>query len=174
MRGNNASPGKLITGISPQIENNPNVLLGDTANWVQISGIYTATGGEQYITIGNFYSDSLTNIVSVSGSMNETYYYIDSVFVIPLDNTVGCGSVGINEVSANNIAVYPNPASSQLTFDLPANENIISVKVFNTMGQLCNAELDKNVLDITKLPQGIYMAEVQTQNRLMNVRFVKE
>ena len=170
----NSLIGRVIPNIIPQIENNPNILLDDTANWMKISGVYTATGGEQYITIGGFYPDSLTNIVSVSGFLTGAYYYLDSVFVIPLDNTAGCGSVGINEVSANNIAVYPNPASSQLTFDLPANENIISVKVFNTMGQLCNAELDKNVLGITKLPQGIYMAEVQTQNRLMNVRFVKE
>ena len=149
-------------------------MLNDTANWVEISGIYTATGGEQYITIGNFYPDSLINIASSGNTYTSAYYYIDSVFVIPLDNTAGCGSVGINEVNENTIAVYPNPASSALTLSLSANENIISVKVFNTMGQLCNVYLDKNVLDITKLPQGIYMAEVQTQNRLMNVRFVKE
>ena len=39
----------------PQIESNQSLFLGDTAGWLKISGVYEAQGGEQYITLGNFY-----------------------------------------------------------------------------------------------------------------------
>ncbi len=50
-----------ITGIgygflpySPQINNTPGIFMNDTINWMNITGIYTAIGGEDYITIRNF------------------------------------------------------------------------------------------------------------------------
>jgi len=56
----------------------------DTLNWILISGSYTALGGEKYITIGNFNSDSNTStaVVNPTGSGGtEAYYYIDDVYV---------------------------------------------------------------------------------------------
>jgi len=36
-------------------------IVSDTANWTLITSQYTALGGEQYIMLGNFYPDNLTN-----------------------------------------------------------------------------------------------------------------
>ena len=55
-------------------------------NWVKISGIYTAHGGEQYITIGNFKLDTQTDTLRVNTLGDYTAYYIDDVSVIPLDS----------------------------------------------------------------------------------------
>jgi len=46
----------------------------DTINWFKISNSFIATGGEQYITIGNF--DSIINWIS-----SQVYVYIDDVSV---------------------------------------------------------------------------------------------
>lgn len=61
--------------------NNP--VISDSLNWIEISGIYQANGGEQYVTIGNFNSDSNTDTLN-DGNFNYSgaYYYIDDVSVI--------------------------------------------------------------------------------------------
>lgn len=72
--------------ISPQIENRNSNILKDTANWVQITGQYKAKGGEQFIIIGNFKIDVKTNAVSYFNNNVNSYYFIDDVSVIPIEN----------------------------------------------------------------------------------------
>lgn len=68
----------------PQIENDTANPLANKTGWTKISGTYTATGGEEYITIGNFKPDSLADTASVAGGTSfSAYYYIDDVSVIP-------------------------------------------------------------------------------------------
>lgn len=83
---------------APQINNAGSNIIADKLNWTLIWGIYIANGGEQYITIGNFYDDSNTDTLFVGGSTNmihkESYYYIDDVSVsliedsLPSENTI--------------------------------------------------------------------------------------
>ena len=86
-----ASPGPfsnvLHINVQPQIENTSSAL-NDTTNWRRVWGTFMATGGEQYITIGNFRSDSLTTITQpgTSGSFGA-YYFVDDVSVIAQSST---------------------------------------------------------------------------------------
>ncbi len=58
--------------------------LSDTANWVHVYDYYTAVGGEQYITIGNFYTDDDTSgDPACTNTPPFSYYFIDDVAVIP-------------------------------------------------------------------------------------------
>ena len=70
----------------PQIEQFGNPCITDTANWVRVGGIYTAHGGEQFITIGNFTDDAHTDTLKVQTSFGYSGYNIDDVSVIPLDS----------------------------------------------------------------------------------------
>jgi gliding motility-associated-like protein len=74
--------------VTPQFENSSTFFLTDTLEWIQISGIYTASGGEQYLTIGNFRGNLLTpHLITNSGFINyATYIYIDDVSVIECDD----------------------------------------------------------------------------------------
>ena len=78
----NACPNSPLINQTPQL-----VMCGpaimDTVNWVPITWIYTATGGEQYFTIGNFNNDNNTNRVSHDcGSFNPyIYYYIEDASI---------------------------------------------------------------------------------------------
>ncbi len=77
------SASSLVLAFTPQI-NEPSIVT-DTVNWILISGVYTATGGEQYITIGNFFDDASTsNSINLSTSFFSTFYLIDDVSVIPV------------------------------------------------------------------------------------------
>ncbi len=77
-----------IIPANPQIYNYGNPIITDTTNWVKVSGIYKAQGGEQYITLGNFKPTSQTNYIisKPGGSLFTAGYFIDDVSVIPLDS----------------------------------------------------------------------------------------
>lgn len=68
--------------LTPQVESPANTYLTDTVNWMLISGTFTAAGGEDHITIGNFHDDATTNFQLGPGNWpGGTYYFIDDVSV---------------------------------------------------------------------------------------------
>lgn len=70
------------TSFTPQIYLVNNPIVKDTLKWIEIGGIYTAAGGENYITIGNFKNDVNTDTVRTNnGTINAAYYFIDDVSV---------------------------------------------------------------------------------------------
>ncbi len=75
---------------NPQIVGYGNPIVTDTMGWVKISGIFTAQGGEQYLTLGNFKLASQTQYALSQPFSNPGYdgaaYYVDDVSVIPLDS----------------------------------------------------------------------------------------
>jgi Secretion system C-terminal sorting domain len=77
----------IYTFVKPQVQ--CSFLINDTTNWMKVQGVFTANGTEEYITIGNFLSDSATwqvnNGFGVSGNGQEIN--IDNVSLIPLDIT---------------------------------------------------------------------------------------
>lgn len=75
----------FVLPCQPQIENTQGNIIYDSTNWVLISGTYTASGGEKFLTIGNFYPDSLTQADSMGGPNIFAYYYIDDVRVYCCD-----------------------------------------------------------------------------------------
>lgn len=86
--------------LTPQIQNPPGNVLSDTANWMQVKGTYTASGGERCIVIGNFSSYADQSMYPILGDTINfaTYYYIDDVCVFDMtgmqtahDTTI-CGS----------------------------------------------------------------------------------
>ena len=81
------TPSWVIAG-NPQVYNYHNPVIKDTQNWVKISAVFLAQGGEQYITIGNFRPDNETTIDTTinPGGLNWAVYALDDVFVTPLDN----------------------------------------------------------------------------------------
>jgi gliding motility-associated-like protein len=80
----NGSNDGALTYFIPQITNPSTNFILDKTNWVPITGEYTAVGGEQFITIGNFNTDANTITKPAQGGTQQwAYYYIDDVFVIP-------------------------------------------------------------------------------------------
>jgi OOP family OmpA-OmpF porin len=78
--------GKKTLSVIPQIQVPKGYLLQDDTDWMEISEIYIATGGEQYLTFGNFKFDSELNVkyrnISVEKprhAWDYAYYYLDHV-----------------------------------------------------------------------------------------------
>ena len=76
----------------------------------------------------------------------------------------------IENVYADNISVFPNPARTTIT--IKSSETINSVSIWTTTGELIyqttNRSLSNNiiVLDTSELIQGIYLVRIETKERM--------
>ncbi len=167
----------LVLQYVPQIEST--TFLDDTLNWMQVRGFYTALGGEEYITIGNFRTDSLTDTIHVGGSnYNGAYYLIEDVRVQKLPNCDTTVSVNEAVKKEDDFKVYPNPATSTITIESTKTE-AQSIKIVDVLGREViestkNEVLSIKNIDVSQLPSGMYIIQLQSKNGVVSKKFVKE
>jgi len=168
-----------IDYVAPQIENSVWNILNDKTNWMKIFGVFTAQGGEKFMTIGNFHKPSNTNYIVVGGTNmlpNYAYYYIDDISVTACDTTW----IGINEVvkKEENFSVYPNPASSIITIESKKYQDL-SIRIVDVLGREVIESTKYEVLgikniDVSHLPSGMYIIQLQNKTGVVSKKFVKE
>ena len=73
----NQSQNNILSQYSPQVRSR--TIWNDTLNWTKVSELFKASGGEKYITIGNFTDDENTN-----NNDELIYYLLDKVSVSPV------------------------------------------------------------------------------------------
>lgn len=94
----------LVLNLSSDIGTFGSGYINDTLNWIKISGIYTASGNERAITIGNFKDDSSTDtIINSMGTYPGSYNFIDDVSIIPIDSIPG----GLPAFAGNDLNIAP-------------------------------------------------------------------
>ena len=90
----NCGPHMFLLNDPPDIHTPAGLFITDTVNWTLVSGIYTATGGEQWLTIGRFYSDPLNFIVinavvpDIDLAGSTCYMLVDDVCVTDMASPV--------------------------------------------------------------------------------------
>lgn len=125
-----------MVNLSPQIYNTTGIMY-DSINWLKIENIYTAVGGEKFITIGNFYDNLTTQSDSITTNTNQYwlsrgYYLLDNVYIIPYDENI---SIQTPETSCKGqtISLKANGASiySWYINDVwYSKDSIISLELF--------------------------------------------
>ncbi len=164
-----------VISLVPQIANSNSSVLSDKINWMKIFGVFTAQGGEKFMTIGNFLSPANTVVQNVGGSVPFAYYYIDDIFVTACDTTW----IGVNEiVNQNDFTIYPNPASTTITIE-SIKHQVQSIRIMDVLGREVfrsskNDVLSTKNIDVSQLLSGIYILQVQTEKGILNKKFVKE
>jgi hypothetical protein len=155
---------------TPQIMNAPGNVLNDSLNWTQISGTYTAVGGEQYITIGSFIPDAQLTIINRGGTYPFTSYAIDDVWVIPDSLMMGTNNAE-NKLSIN---VFPDPASDFLNVTMN-NSKQSELTIYNSLGEIMVNEkivAGKNEIDISNFAEGIYFVNVHDGEKTWNKKII--
>lgn len=146
----------------------------------------TETGLLNYYTLNQGLGAVATDVVNgIDGTLTNmsvaTAWSTSSAFVCAANNlqlsqtaTVTVGAVGVNEYSNNNqITIYPNPATSQLT--LNTTEQINSVNIIDITGKTVKTIVpNSNTIDVSELVKGIYFLQVQTDKGIANSKFIKE
>ncbi|MFI5218924.1 MAG: T9SS type A sorting domain-containing protein [Bacteroidia bacterium] len=161
----------LITGFHthdtlpfvPQLKLNSGFIT-DTLNWTLLSGNYFATGGESYMTIGNFNSNANTNL---SPGWGIIYFFIDDVSLTDI--------TGINEHNPQTeIIIYPNPAGEELNVQCSMfNVQEKEIKIYDVMGkEVLKSEINfqSSTFNIQSLKSGMYFIEINGVRK----KFVKK
>ena len=112
---------------------------GDTTSWYPLQTVYTAVGGEEFLTIGNLYNPDSTTFISTNTvfpfpiNASVSYMFIDDVFVIPLEEpaTYNClagacidpqdgsglyDSLATCQAACNATAIEENNTTKQLLY----------------------------------------------------------
>ncbi|HRN95689.1 MAG TPA: T9SS type A sorting domain-containing protein, partial [Chitinophagales bacterium] len=162
--------------ITARVHDSNNSGNGQTySNDVQFS--YKVNGGSWSGT----YDDVMGSQIGVQGGGTVTFFVADyfqgTVGSYLLDLQISRGAnVGINEVSKDEISVYPNPASNKLFVNTTQNDGDYTLKIFNTTGAQVfekNSAFNSNKIevDISTLAQGIYNLQLQGKSGISNTKF---
>ncbi len=118
---------------------------------------------------------------------SEYQYTYDGPFTVTLTarNSAGCEcqstrilnvlNLGVDDVAAAGIRVYPNPASGMLNIDLPVTGSKMSVSLLDATGRLVMADqlyAAQNKLHVDKLPAGLYQVIVTVDGVSTTTRVV--
>lgn len=93
--------------------NNDQKFFNARFNWTEIGGTFVASGGEKFLTIGNFYSNADTKSERVKKDSRvktkiiaAAYYYIDDVSVVLLGDDEKCDCVETEEGDDFSSMIY--------------------------------------------------------------------
>lgn len=99
--------------------------------------------------------------------LSRAYQWVDSV------NAANPPSAVFNPVVTESITVYPNPATSEISFELP-NESDFTVSLYNASGQMVLVIKNQYQIDISSLPVGNYLISIQQDKRHFVQRFTRQ
>ncbi|MFN8116510.1 MAG: T9SS type A sorting domain-containing protein [Bacteroidia bacterium] len=171
---NNINTGSLwYIQATPQIVNTMGFIT-DTINWTEIKGCFTALGGEQFITIGNFNSNSNTDTASanpinpLTGTGNHiAYYYLDSVSLWQNNFPTFVKE----DLKSEIVSVYPNPAKDVINFKFTNATEKRKVELYDAVGELVLSEdvsTQNSSLNIHHLANGIYFYRILVNGNTVN------
>jgi hypothetical protein len=152
----------------------------DTTNWALLSGTFVPDSAYQYVTLGNFFEDSLSALTlldTVFGNLNCAYVYIDEVCISY--NPADCRThSGIHAVDHAQPLIFPNPVSDDLRVALRSFSRSVTLSICDIAGRLIEKypmqpSTRELTLDVSYLPEGVYVLHVSDgANSFAPIRFV--
>jgi OOP family OmpA-OmpF porin len=155
---------------NPQIVNQ-NGFITDTTNWVLVQGCFTANGGEEYITIGNFNSNANTDTLFVGssnphpGAYRYAYYYIDSVTMYKNNMPTSVSEINNDK----NIFITPNPNNGVFELSYKSDEQY-DIQITNSHGQTIikrSSHTFKTQIDLNNEKEGLYFVYIKQNNLIV-------
>ncbi len=165
----------------PQIENPSTNNLNSRNGWTEISGFYTAIGGEKYIIIGNF-RDTTNTIATYTGwssipdsifpNREYSYYYVDDILITPHDSLT---SIKESEYPVS-LTITPNPFYGLIYIE-SKNYLIEDVSLIDVFGRSVfrknNIKKRKEEINVLEIPKGLYFLNIKTNKTIINHKVIK-
>ncbi|MDD5569681.1 MAG: T9SS type A sorting domain-containing protein [Bacteroidales bacterium] len=139
----------------------------------------TPSGGILYGT-GVYNGKFCPNILDV-GTYNLAYVYKDadgcSGVICQSVNITNVGNVSEKTENKTDIFIYPNPANTQLTIEIPPTTKQSTIKIYNINGEELikqQANTNKTEIDVSNLTGGVYFVKIINKQGVNIGKFVKE
>ncbi len=158
--------------LTNQAHINSYAIINDTVNFIKVSGSFIADSSYNYLIIGNFFTDSLTNIQNLGPFPDYAYNFVDDICVST--DSVYCslwtGLVN-NEFVKSNI-FYPNPSHGTIYSTIKNSNN--KILVFDMRGKkiLEFANHSTSIIDLSFLPASCYFIRISTNHGIITEKII--
>ncbi|MFA6924529.1 MAG: T9SS type A sorting domain-containing protein [Bacteroidales bacterium] len=146
------------------------VLTGNSNGWIHfsfgVSGLNLLPGahGDTILFRFSFVSDSIQN--NLDGLMYDDFQINDFAGSVEDINSMGINS-----------KIYPNPASTQITIELPKKEEQSIITIYNLNGEeLIKQQIKNNKtdVDISELQSGVYFIKIVNNKNVEIKKIIKQ
>lgn len=134
-------------------------------------GTVTQTSYSYYDDVnGNLVFRTSTNVIDIDAFgnvINET---------IRLYEALDQSTLGLNEnnLSSNDIRMFPNPATSTLNIKVSENTSVKSIQIIDMNGRLVLSVKDNfETINLSGLQSGLYILNLESSNGFITKRFIK-
>ncbi len=152
-------------------------ILTDTVGWTLVSGSFVADSAYQYVMMGQFFSNALTDTLhfahpdSVFPWYPRAYTLVDAVCVTTSPEGCDLGQ-GVGEVQAAGPVLFPNPAQDQLIVGRRAGSE---AQVLDALGRVLwqgQITSDRWVLEVGSWARGTYVLRLAQNRQVESYTFV--
>lgn len=110
-------------------------------------------------------------VATASGNYEVEVFYTDGCSEVSTPYIIVIS--GVNELEEGNINIYPNPVSSFINLDLPDNQKWMATILDFTGKDVLIQLVDNKKLDVSALPSGMYMLQLQSEKLVYTTKLVK-
>ena len=115
------------------------------------------------IGAGEAYDDGLGGGFVIDGTLEGVYTFEGDCTPI----------LGVGDNLADLISIYPNPATTRINIDVPANIEITDVALYDVLGKNTGATLINGTIDVTNLSRGVYILNVKSTQGTLTQKVIK-
>jgi hypothetical protein len=177
------SNGNCSGSTSVSITVNPNPVISVVSNQSLIcvgqSATLTASGANTY----TWNASAISSTIVITPNATSTFTVSGSDINGCFNNAVYTQSVslclGYNEIynkNLENLYIYPNPFSSNITIVNPLNFAEMKILIFNSIGELLDDKIvfnNKTEINLNHLPNGVYFINVKLKNEEKTIKVLK-
>lgn len=148
-------------GIAPVLEVDGSASINEKMNQVGLEHCFEIYEGQDHVP-------HMTNAAILDTTMSiMSNFLTHHICAIPLDCSYRTISVGTEELSMeeDNLLVYPNPANSTLYI---SSNDLKQIEVYNMTGELVSTEFNTNRMEVSNLPNGLYVFRLTTSTGKTN------
>ena len=83
----------------------------------------------------------------------------------------------VDELEAYDVKLYPNPAQNELNLNYSGDINVQAIRIFSVDGTVIkntNVAEDFERIDISHLNSGLYILSIETDDEVINKKFIKK
>jgi len=156
------------------------VIVGDTAKITKGSALFQdASNGDYSLLAASPAIDQGESNISGIQFLNLVDYDNDLIGndrITGSKTDLGCyeyqGTTSTSRIEVSEIKAYPNPTNGVISIDIDAP--IISLKVLSVSGQEVIKYQNASKVDLSTIPEGVYILVAKTQNKKFTTRIIKQ
>lgn len=137
--------------------------IGLSVEATDASNLFWENSTAGLIGFGEGYDDGTGGGFVIDGTLEGVYTF--SGDCVPI--------LGVGDNLADLVNIYPNPATTRINIDVPANIEITDIALYDVLGKNTGATLVNGTIDVSNLSRGVYILNVKSTQGTLTQKVIK-